>query len=41
MSKMLNMISDTERLANDLSSVNLISCQVKETSLIIKKPVNY
>jgi len=30
MSKMLEMISDTERLANDLSSVDLISYPVKD-----------
>ena len=30
MSEMLGVISDTERLANDLSSVNLISYQVKD-----------
>ena len=46
MSEMLGVISDTERLANDLSSVDLISYQVKmmsllHPSLVIKKPVNY
>ena len=30
MSEMLGVISDTERLANDLSSVDLISYQVKD-----------
>ena len=33
MSEMLGVISDTERLANDLSSVDLISYQLKDDVL--------
>ena len=38
MSEMLDVISDTERLANDLSSVDLISYQVKDD--VITTPIS-
>ena len=38
MSEMLGVISDTERLANDLSSVDLISYQVKDD--VITTPIS-
>ena len=38
MSEVLGVISDTERLANDLSSVNLISYQVKDD--VITTPIS-
>ena len=38
MSEMMGVISDTERLANDLSSVDLISYQVKDD--VITTPIS-